>query len=69
MQEFICGLFICGRKLNISIVFVAQSYFKKPNNVRLNSTKFFIMKIQSKAELQQILLNGFSGIDFKAIIF
>ena len=38
-------VFIRGRKLNISIVFITQSYFKVPKDVRLNSTHFFIMKI------------------------
>ena len=41
-----------GRKLNISIVFITQSYFKVPKDVRLNSTHFFIMKIPNKRELQ-----------------
>ena len=38
-------MFIRGRKLNTSIVFITQSYFKVPKDVRLNSTQFFIMKI------------------------
>ena len=59
-------LFIRGRKLIISIVFITQSYFKVPKNVRLNSTQFFIMKIPNKRELQQIALNHSSDIDFKA---
>ena len=42
-------LFIRGRKLNISIVFITQSYFKVPKDVRLNSTHFFIMKIPNKS--------------------
>ena len=58
-------LFIRDRKLNISIVFITQSYFKVPKNVRLNSTHFFIMKIPNKRELQQIALNHSSDIDFK----
>ena len=58
-------LFIRGRKLNISIVFITQSYFKVPKDVRLNSTHFFIMKISNKRELQQIALNHSSDIDFK----
>ena len=58
-------LFIRGRKLNISIVFITQSYFKVPKDVRLNSTHFFIMKIPNKRELQQIALNHSSDIDFK----
>ena len=41
-------LFIRGRKLNISIAFITQSYFKVPKDVRLNSTHFFIMKISSR---------------------
>ena len=44
-------LFIRGRKLNIYIVFITQSYFKAPKDVRLNSTHFFIMKIPNKREL------------------
>ena len=58
-------LFIRGRKLNISIVFITQSYFKVPKDVRLNSTHFFIMKIPNKRELRQIALNHSSDIDFK----
>ena len=59
------GLFIRGRELNISIVFITQSYFKVPKDVRLNSTHFFIMKIPNKRELQKIALNHSSDIDFK----
>ena len=58
-------LFIRGRKLNISIAFITQSYFKVPKDVRLNSTHFFVMKIPNKRELQQIALNYSSDIDFK----
>ena len=61
-------LFIRGRKLNISIVFITQSYFKVPKDVRLNSTHFFIMKIPNKRELKQIALNHSSDIDFKYLI-
>ena len=61
----ITELFIRGRKLNISIVFVTQLYFKVPKDVRLNSTHFVIMKISNKGELQQIALNHSSDIDFK----
>ena len=58
-------LFIRGNKLNISIVFITQSYFKVSKDVRLNSTHFFIMKIPNTRELQQIALNHSSDIDFK----
>ena len=65
LNPIVTELFIRGRKLNISIVFITQSYFKVPKDVRLNSTHFFIMKIPDKRELQQIGLNHSSDIDFK----
>ena len=65
LNPIVTELFIRGRKLNISIIFITQSYFKVPKDVRLNSTHFFIMKIPNKRELQQIALNHSSDIDFK----
>ena len=62
LNPIVTELFIRGRKLNISIVFITQSYFKMPKDVRLN---FFIMRIPNKRELQQIALNHSSDIDFK----
>ena len=61
-------LFIRSRKLNISLDFITQSYFKVPKNVRLNSTHFFIMKVWNKRELRQIALNHSSDIEFKDFI-
>ena len=49
-------LFIRGRKLNISVVFITQSYFDATKNNRLNSLHYFILKIQNKRELQQIYI-------------
>ena len=65
LNPIVMELFIRGRKLNISIAFITQSYFKVPKDVRLNSTHFFIIKIPNKRELQQIALNHSSDIDFK----
>ena len=65
LNPIVTELLIRGRKLNISIVFITQSYFKGPKDVRLNPTHFFIMKIPNKRELQQIALNHSSDIDFK----
>ena len=62
LNSIVTELFIRGRKLNISLVFITQSYFKVPKDVRLNSTHFFIMKIPNKRELQQIALNHSSFI-------
>ena len=53
LNPIVTELFIKGRKLNISIVFITQSYFKVPKDVRLNSTHFFIMKVPNKREPQQ----------------
>ena len=52
LSSIVTELFIRGRKLNISHVFTAQSYFKVPKDVRLNTTHFFITKISNKRELQ-----------------
>ena len=65
LNPIVTELFIRGRKLNISIVFITESYFKFPKDVRLNSTHFFIMKIPNKGELQQTALNYSSDIDLK----
>ena len=56
LNPVVTELFIRGRKLGISILFITQSYFKVPKDVRLNSTHFFFMKIPNKRELQQIHL-------------
>ena len=52
LNSIVTELFIRGRKLNISLVFITQSYFKVPKDVRLNTTHIFISKIPSKGELQ-----------------
>ena len=57
-----------GRKLNISLVFILQSYLKVPKTLRLNVTNYFIMKIPSKKELQQIASNHLPDIDFKDLM-
>ena len=65
LNPVVTELFIRGRKLNVYIVFITQSYFKVPKDVRLNYTNFFIMNIPNKRELQQIALNHSSDTDFK----
>ena len=68
LNSIVTELFIRGRKLNISLVFITQSYFKVPKDVRLNTTHFFTMKIPNKRELQQIAINCSPDIDFKDFI-
>ena len=65
LDSIVTELFSRGRKINISFAFISQSYFKVPEDVRLNTTHFFIMKIPNKTELQQIALNHSSDTDFK----
>ena len=65
VNPIVTELFIKGRKLKISLVFITQSYFVSPKNIRLNSLHYFIMKIPNKGELQQISFNHSSDIDFR----
>ena len=65
INPIVTELFISGRKLSISLVFITQSYFAVPKNIRLNSTYYFFMKIPNKRELQQIAFNHSSDIDFQ----
>ena len=68
LDSIVTELFIRGRKLNISLIFITQSYFKIPKDVRNNSTHFFIMKIPNKKELMQIAINHSSDINTKDFI-
>ena len=61
-------MFIRGRKLNVSLVFITQSYFNFPKDGRFNGTHFFIAKIWNKRELQQIAINHLSDISTKDFI-
>ena len=65
LDLIVTELFIRGGKLNISLVFITQSYFKVPKDVRLNTTHFFIVKIPNGRELQQIAINHSSDISTK----
>ena len=48
LDSIVTELFIRGRKLNISLVFITQSYFKVPKDIRLNTTHFFLTKYYSQ---------------------
>ena len=64
-QAIIKELFIRCKKLNISLVFISQSYCSVPKDVRLNSTHYFIIKINNRRELQNIATDLSSDIDYK----
>ena len=61
-------LFIRCGKLKISPVFITQSYFCAPKDVRLNSTHYLILKLKNKRELQNIAINHSSDTDYKGFI-
>ena len=65
LNPVVTELLIRGRRWNISIVFVTESYFKVPKDVRLNSAHIFVMEIPNKWELQQIALDHSWDIHFK----
>ena len=67
-QAIIKELFIRCRKLNISLVFIIQSYFSAPKDARLNSTHYFIMKINNKIELKIIATDHFGDIDYQDFV-
>ena len=64
-QAIIKELFIRCRKLNISLVFITQSYFSVPKEVRLDSAHYLIMKIHNKREMKQIVIDHSADIDYK----
>ena len=68
LNTIITKLFIRGRKLNIYLVFITQSYFKVLKDVRLNSNHFFVMEIPNKRKRQQIALNHSSDVNSKDFI-
>ena len=67
-QAIVKELFIRCRKLNISLVFITQSYFSVPKDVRLNSTHYLIMKINNRKELRNIAINHSADINYKNIM-
>ena len=68
LNSILTESFIKGRKLNIYLIFITQSYFKVPKDVRNKSTHFFIMKIPNEKELMQIAINHSSDINTKDFI-
>ena len=67
LNPIVTELFTRCRKLNISFIFIVQSYFAVPKNIRLNSSHYFIMKIPNKKELQQIAFSHSQILTFKIL--
>ena len=53
-KQVIKELFYRARKINVSIVFITQSYFRALKDARLNSTHYILMRIGNKKELKRI---------------
>ena len=54
--------------MNISLVFITQSYFSVPKDVTLNSTHYLIMKINNRKELQNNAINHSADIDYNNFV-
>ena len=67
-QYIIKELFIRCRKLNISLVYITQSSFSVPKDVKLNSTHYLMMKINNKRDLRNIAINHSADIDYQDFI-
>ena len=66
-NPIVTELFIRGKKLNVSQVFITQTCFVVPKNIKLNSTNYFVMKVPKKREPQQIAFNH-SLLTFKTLL-
>ena len=69
LNPTVTELFIRGRKINICLVIISQSYFPVPKSIRLSSKNCFIINIPNKRELQQIAFNHPLDIDFEDFMF
>ena len=67
-KRIIKELFYRARKINVSIVFIIQSYFKALKNARLNSTHYILMKIGNKKELKRIAEEKSGHLDYKDLL-
>ena len=64
-QRIIKELFYRARKINLSIVFITQSYFRALKDARLNITHYILMKISNKKELKRIAEEKSGYLDYK----
>ena len=64
-KKIIKELFYRSRKINVSIVFITQSYIRALKDARLNSTHYILMKIGNKKELKRIAEEKSGHLDYK----
>ena len=67
-KKIIKELFYRGRKINISIVFITQSYFRALKDIGLNSMHYILMKISNKKELKKIAEEKSGHLDHKDVL-
>ena len=67
LNPIVTELFLSGRKLNISLVFIMQSYFTVLKNIRLNSTQYFVMKTPDKKSFNKLHLIIHQILTFKTL--
>ena len=63
-KTIIKELFIRCRKLNISLIFITQSYFRTPKDARLNSTHYLLTKIHNKREIRNIAEDNSADLEY-----
>ena len=68
LDSVVTELFIRGRKLDISLVFITQSYFKVPKDVRLNTTHFLSQKFQIEENLNKLQKNIHQTLVIKILL-
>ena len=64
-KRIIKELFYRARKINVSIVFITQSYFRALKDARLNSTNYILMRIGNEKELKRIGEEKSGHLDYK----
>ena len=67
-KKTIKELFYRARKLNVSITFMTQSYFRALKEARLNSTHYILLKIGNKIELKSIAEEKSGHLDYKLFL-
>ena len=67
-RKIIKELFFRGRKINVSVVFITQSYFRALKDARLNRMHYILMEINTKNELKKIAEEKSGHLDYKGFL-
>lgn len=62
-QSAVEKYYIRARKLNVSVIYISQSYFRIPKIIRQNLSYLVLLKLSGERELKLILAEGGLGID------